>query len=554
MEFTTRLGLHSQATRLLGAALPTNVRDRYGPVTLCGSWPRSRGTWIAVPSAGITSPPNTTFPSCETPKRSAGFGAGLFPFRSPLLRESWAREAYRRRARPSEDRTRSTTTCHHAGERRVRLAHARVTRILVDDGHACDRRPRAYARESPTSTRRRPSRAHSRYARRTADTRSVGTRANAFDDTSAHAEKSRLGPGACVHDYPATTPTKPSAADSARTGAVRRTVDADTRVPRRPCDLIYRGASTRDSFCTAGNRPSDRRGPGLFGHEGRNLRSTCRCSHNLRITRRRAVYEEERNDVSRSPSPFGVAECARARERARHPCVSPRSKKGDRRKKTRANASPFDGPSARLRRTAFESPRARVCVIHGARDKRGGVEASTNEFADHRTRLTSILAAKREIENVNDPSAGSPTETLLRLLLPLNGRVRSSSRVRKSARRPPRRGPKTSLRSFNRPISGERPPASRAPTERPAARTHDRLRAETRRRPRARDDEPPRRRQTRRGRRPTAFGDTGSPVTAERTTPPTRPPTPRTPRTTLPGGDRATTPHASPRAARNPPS
>ena len=28
----------------------------------------------------------------------------------------------------------------------------------------------------------------------------------------------------------------------------------------------------------------------------------------------------------------------------------------------------------------------------------------------------------------NDPSAGSPTETLLRLLLPLNGQVQSSSR------------------------------------------------------------------------------------------------------------------------------
>ena len=28
----------------------------------------------------------------------------------------------------------------------------------------------------------------------------------------------------------------------------------------------------------------------------------------------------------------------------------------------------------------------------------------------------------------NDPSAGSPTETLLRLLLPLNDQVRSSSR------------------------------------------------------------------------------------------------------------------------------
>ena len=47
MEFTTRLGLHSQATRLLEEALPPGVRDRYGPGTLYGSWPRSRGTWIA---------------------------------------------------------------------------------------------------------------------------------------------------------------------------------------------------------------------------------------------------------------------------------------------------------------------------------------------------------------------------------------------------------------------------------------------------------------------------------------------------------------------------
>ena len=29
--------------------------------------------------------------------------------------------------------------------------------------------------------------------------------------------------------------------------------------------------------------------------------------------------------------------------------------------------------------------------------------------------------------SVNDPSAGSPTETLLRLLLPLNGKVQSTS-------------------------------------------------------------------------------------------------------------------------------
>lgn len=248
------------------------------------------------------------------------------------------------RVRPKTAHARRPRVITLANAARATSARARVTRILVDDGHACDRRPRAYARESPTSTRRRPSRAHIRYARRNRAYRSVGTRANAFDDTSAYAEKSRLRPGACVHDYPATTPTKPSAAGSARTGAVRRTVDADTRVPRRPCDLIYRGASTRDSFCTAGNRPSDRRGPGLFGHEGRNLRSTCRCSHNLRITRRRAVscglhrptsqvihrsglstfyfsikniyrYEEEKDDVRRSPPVRRRRVRARARAR-----------------------------------------------------------------------------------------------------------------------------------------------------------------------------------------------------------------------------------------------
>lgn len=38
----------------------------------------------------------------------------------------------------------------------------------------------------------------------------------------------------------------------------------------------------------SGIRPSDRRGPGPAGHRGRNVRSTGRCSYNLRITRRRA--------------------------------------------------------------------------------------------------------------------------------------------------------------------------------------------------------------------------------------------------------------------------
>lgn len=69
----------------------------------------------------------------------------------------------------------------------------------------------------------------------------------------------------------------------------------------RTHDLVCRGArhtytgegrralARTQPSCYTNDRPSDRRGPGLLGHKGRNVRSTCRCSHNLRITRRRAV-------------------------------------------------------------------------------------------------------------------------------------------------------------------------------------------------------------------------------------------------------------------------
>ena len=50
-----------------------------------------------------------------------------------------------------------------------------------------------------------------------------------------------------------------------------------------------RGRSrARRSGRVSGIRPSDRRGPGPVGHRGRNVRSTGRCSYNLRITRGRA--------------------------------------------------------------------------------------------------------------------------------------------------------------------------------------------------------------------------------------------------------------------------
>ena len=40
-----------------------------------------------------------------------------------------------------------------------------------------------------------------------------------------------------------------------------------------------------------------------------------------------------------------------------------------------------------------------------------------------RTKGQTIVVHSVGIDRFNDPSAGSPTETLLRLLLPLNGRV-----------------------------------------------------------------------------------------------------------------------------------
>ena len=52
---------------------------------------------------------------------------------------------------------------------------------------------------------------------------------------------------------------------------------------------------------------------------------------------------------------------------------------------------------------------------------------------------------------VNDPSAGSPTETLLRLLLPLNDQVRASSRNLRRRGEPLRRGRSQDLtKPFNR--------------------------------------------------------------------------------------------------------
>ena len=51
--------------------------------------------------------------------------------------------------------------------------------------------------------------------------------------------------------------------------------------------------------------------------------------------------------------------------------------------------------------------------------------------ASRQHKLTVHLQQLTKIKGINDPSAGSPTETLLRLLLPLNDKVRASSRQTK---------------------------------------------------------------------------------------------------------------------------
>src|SRR5437016_10331657 len=85
MEFTTRFGLHSQATRLREdpsparrGPLPASHRPRAGP--------RSEG--LGPPTSGAG---EWVFRTPHFPRRDArrGFGAGLFPVHSPLLRESW---------------------------------------------------------------------------------------------------------------------------------------------------------------------------------------------------------------------------------------------------------------------------------------------------------------------------------------------------------------------------------------------------------------------------------------------------------------------------------
>jgi|ERR1700678_271523 len=90
MEFTTRFGLHFQATRLEGAVRSRNAATAdYWPGTICGYIAPFKGDLDRrVRPGNEAGPYATTLIRAATRKRAARFSVGLIPVRSPLLGKS----------------------------------------------------------------------------------------------------------------------------------------------------------------------------------------------------------------------------------------------------------------------------------------------------------------------------------------------------------------------------------------------------------------------------------------------------------------------------------
>lgn len=91
----------------------------------------------------------------------------------------------------------------------------------------------------------------------------------------------------------------------------------------------------------------------------------------------------------------------------------------------RGKASHFVSPWRFPRRFLFRLPDATVDRSGRRSAGRGG--EGRGFYPDARRRFSNVFAGFRSGFD-NDPSAGSPTETLLRLLLPLNDKVQWTSR------------------------------------------------------------------------------------------------------------------------------
>ena len=99
-------------------------------------------------------------------------------------------------------------------------------------------------------------------------------------------------------------------------------------------------------------------------------------------------------------------------------------------------------------RTRSRQPGARkVCAVFARRQAREPRWEASHEAP---VRVCLSLSLQKTVWKIdNDPSAGSPTETLLRLLLPLNAQVWESSRTTMEGN-PPKIQSKYLTKTFNR--------------------------------------------------------------------------------------------------------
>ena len=174
----------------------------------------------------------------------------------------------------------------------------------------------------------------------------------------------------------------------------------------------------------------------------RNMRSKCRCSYVLQFTFRRAV-----SCVLHRP-PSQVIHCAvlslkteaLSPQRTSEPTTDSchrfptrgelDAETGRRQEIFKRQRAPHLSAGRQGQPTGARRPRrdALPSTVRGRRAK----DASRERSAPEPRRVSHSAGKGRAI--ANDPTAGSPTVTLLRLLLPLNAQVWESSRTTQSAR------------------------------------------------------------------------------------------------------------------------
>ena len=164
----------------------------------------------------------------------------------------------------------------------------------------------------------------------------------------------------------------------------------------------------------------------------RNMRSKCRCSYVLQFAFRHAV-----SCVLHRP-PSQVIHCTvlfynkvqltknwpkstkdiSGDSSSQHKLTRRRAKSFERLDLTQSSGPPAEQLAGRTKWSRALAPRTA-----------SGQRQTSQWPRDEESRDRSLCKARSFEETVNDPSAGSPTETLLRLLLPLNAQVWESFRV-----------------------------------------------------------------------------------------------------------------------------